>query len=281
MSKYLPLSTNDLVCVALSGGKDSMALLYNLYLRYNHTKSPKLMAITVDEGISNTFSHNLERIDSFFKKIELDIPLIQTSYKDVFGVPLDKIVQKIQKDDIKLNACTVCASIRRRIINELARKNGANLIAIGHNLDDIAQSIIMNILRNDIVKIENTTPFSSFKENIFPFLPRIKPLFLFTEEEVLKYCTAVPLPFYSKTCQYSLEFPILRKKVQKFLNDLDKRSHEYKYNLIKLHLSLNQKLTESATNSPSKNICPICSYPTGTNRKICTYCEFKQMFSKS
>ena len=117
---------------------------------------------------------------------------------------------------MKVNACTVCASIRRRIINEIARKNKATKIAIGHNLDDVAQSLMMNVLRNDVSKIEHSTPFSSSKEEISPFLPRIKPLFLFTEEEVLQYCIAKKLPYFSKTCQNALDFPYSKEKSTNF-----------------------------------------------------------------
>ena len=279
MSKYIPLNPDDVVCVGLSGGKDSISLLYNLYLRQQHIKTPKLIAITVDEGISTTFENNQREIKKFFEFTKIHIPLIRSSYKEIFGVTMDEIVQKIQETNMNLNACTVCASIRRRIINEIARKNGATKIAIGHNLDDIAQSFMMNTLRNDLTKIENTPPYSSSKGTISPFIPRIKPLFLLSEEEIVQYCSAKQLPFFSKVCQNALDFPILRKKVQIFLNNLDKRSYEYKYNLIRLHLQLNGNLPKSP--SPPLNSCNICKYPTGPNREICTYCEFEREFTKS
>ena len=280
LSKYLRFSSNDIVCVGLSGGKDSIALLYNLYLHFKHTKSPQLIAVTVDEGISNTFSMNQQRIELFFKQTGIDIPLIQAKYKDIFGSNMDEIVRAIKENQIKMNACTVCASIRRRIINEIALQNDANIIAIGHNLDDAAQSFMMNILRGDLSKIQKTTPYSSSTENISPFLPRIKPLFQFSEEEIIRYCDAIPLPYFSKTCQYALDFPILRKKVQTFLNELDTRSFEYKYNIVRDHLSLSKMSSHEISNSTSKNRCSICDYPTGINRSICTYCEFKQLFEK-
>ena len=273
------MNPEDVVCVGLSGGKDSIALLYNLYLRQQKINSPKLIAVTVDEGISTTFSNNQREIQKFFNETKMSVPLIRASYKETFGSTMDEMVQKILENDMKLNACTVCASIRRRIINEIARKNGATKIAIGHNLDDVAQSLLMNVLRNDLQKIENSTPFSSSKEEISPFLPRIKPLFLFSEEEVLQYCIAKQLPYFSKTCQNALDFPILRKKVQIFLNELDKRSYELKYNLIQFHLQLNDNHPKSDFGNKILNLCKNCSYPTGPNRDICTYCEFKSVFA--
>ena len=212
MSKYIKLEAEDVVCVGLSGGKDSIALLYNLFLRQLKTKSPKLIAITVDEGISTTFANNQREIQKFFDQTNMPFPLIRASYKEIFGSTMDEMVQIINEKDMKVNACPVCASIRRRIINEIARENGATKIAIGHNLDDVAQSLMMNVLSNDLHKIGNSTPFSSSKEEISQFLPRIKPLFLFPEEEVLQYCIASQLPYFSKTCQNALDFPILRKK---------------------------------------------------------------------
>jgi len=220
VSKYKILNSDDLVCVALSGGKDSITLLYNLYLRQKHTKSPKLIAITVDEGISDTFMQNQGQIQKFFQDFNIKIPLFQASYKQIFGLTMDEIVNIIYKKNLKLNACTVCASVRRRIINEIAKENNATKIAIGHNLDDVAQSTLMNVLRNDLEKIKNTMPYSSSKDNKSPFLTRIKPLFLFSEEEIIQYCEAKKLPYFSRTCHNALDFPILRKKAQFFLNKL-------------------------------------------------------------
>lgn len=281
MSKYIKLTPDDVVCVGLSGGKDSIALLYNLYMRQQKTKSPKLIAITVDEGISTTFSNNQRKIEKFFSQFQISIPLIRTSYKEIFGSTMDKIVEKIHENTMKVNACTICASIRRRIINEIAKKNGATKIAIGHNLDDVAQSLMMNVLRNDFNKIQISSPFTSSIEDLSPFLPRIKPLFLFSEEEIIHYCQAKHLPYFSTICQNALDFPILRKKVQIFLNELDTRSFEFKYNLIQFHLQVNENMPKSDSRIRTTNLCEICSYPTGSNRKVCTYCEFKQIFTEN
>lgn len=278
MSKYIPLDSNDVVCVGLSGGKDSISLLYNLYLRYQNTKSPKIIAVTIDEGISTNYMQNQNAIQSFFKKNNIYLPLFHASFKESFGLTMDEIVQKIHSKNLKMNACTVCASIRRRLINDLALKQNATHIAIGHNLDDLAQTFLMNVLRNDLQKINNFSPFTSLKNESPEFLPRIKPLFLFTEEEIIHYCTVKHLPYFSKTCEYSLHFPILRKKVQNFLNTLDERSFELKYNLIQLHLQLSNPNTHQHPFDKESKVCSMCANPTGPNRDTCTYCEFKRIF---
>ncbi len=278
VSKFNIINSGDVVCVGLSGGKDSITLLYNLYLRQKHINSPKIIAISVDEGISDTFIQNQKQIQKFFVDFNIKIPFFQASYKEIFGLTMDEIVKIIHDKKLKMNACTVCASIRRRIINDIANENNATNIAIGHNLDDVAQSILMNVLRNDIEKIKNSVPYSSSKDINSPFLTRIKPLFLFSEEEIIQYCEAKKLPYYSKTCDNALKFPILRKKVQIFLNKLDERSFEFKYNMIKFHLGLNEKINENTLSNINDNSCSSCSFPAGPNRDICTYCEFKQTF---
>jgi tRNA(Ile)-lysidine synthase TilS/MesJ len=278
MSKYIPLDSSDVICVGLSGGKDSISLLYNLHLRQLKTKTPKLIAVTIDEGISSNFKYNQNAIHTFFEEHNIHIPLIKASFKESFGLTMDEIVKIMHSKKLKLNACTVCASIRRRVINEVAKKNDATLIAIGHNLDDLAQTFLMNVLRNDLEKISKNPPFSSMKGDSHLLLPRIKPLFLMTEEEIVRYCAAKPLPHFSTTCINAVNFPILRKKVQYFLNGLDERSYELKYNLIKLHVQLSRS-ESSQQSSIAMNFCSSCGYPTGLNRDICTYCEFKQIFT--
>ena len=109
----------------------------------------------------------------------------------------------------------------------------------------------------------------------------IKPLFLFSEEEIILYCSVKNLPYFSEICKNAIDFPILRKKVQLFLNTLDERSYELKYNTIKFHLQLNELKQRTQSSNDVRNTCAICSYPTGPNRIICTYCEFKQSFIQS
>ena len=97
MSKYIKLESKDVVCVGLSGGKDSIALLYNLFLRQQKTKSPKLIAITVDEGISTTFANNQREIQKFFDQTNISVPLIRVSYKEIFGLQWMKWCKKYIK----------------------------------------------------------------------------------------------------------------------------------------------------------------------------------------
>ena len=127
ISDYELIKENELIAVALSGGKDSVLTLHALK-NYQQYLDFDLVAISVDEGIEGYRQHGIDSAVNNAK--ELGIELVQKSFKDEEGFALDDIYA-----DFK-SACIPCGVFRRNILNKTPYELGAVKIATGHNLDD-------------------------------------------------------------------------------------------------------------------------------------------------
>ena len=164
ISDYELIKENELIAVALSGGKDSVLTLHALK-NYQQFLDFDLVAVSVDEGIEGYRQHG---IDSAVRNAQdLGVDLVQKSFKEEEGFALDDIYS-----DFK-SACIPCGVFRRNILNSTAYELGANKIATGHNLDDEIQSFLMSFARGDTIKFSK---FGPELDVIHPKLvPRIKP----------------------------------------------------------------------------------------------------------
>jgi len=142
----------DVVACGASGGKDSTVLMHLMKLlndRYNY--GLKLVLLSIDEGIKGYRDDSLKTVhrnSSFY-----DLPLTILSYKELYGWSMDEIVQAIGS---KSN-CTFCGVFRRQALDRGAAKLGATKIVTGHNCDDTAETVLMNVLRADIPRLSRCT----------------------------------------------------------------------------------------------------------------------------
>jgi uncharacterized protein (TIGR00269 family) len=286
ISKYNLIENEDLICIGVSGGKDSLVMLYNLYQSQLGIKNAaKIIVIWIDEGIIGYRQESENNLLSFMNKFKIDVDLVKLSFRKNFGMTLDEMVEIIRKENLKLNPCSVCGTIRRRLLNDAAINIKATKLAIGHNLDDTIQTLVLNLLRNDLRKVRSVKPHTSKSNPILDvgkeFIQRIKPLIRLTDEEISLYCYFMDIPFQSNPCLYSEAFPILRRDVQSFINAISSHSHEIKYNLLKVNYELIELLRSSKNITENFGRCKICHQLTGPKRDICLYCEYKALFGLS
>lgn len=283
--KFQMFDPTQKVVVGVSGGKDSLVLLYNvLRLQKRNPDSIPVEAILIDEGIEGYRNESLLIAKKMCEIWNVKLHIIE--FRKYFGKSLDETIDSLA--DLKVNACTVCGTVRRRLLNDTALELNADKLAIGHNLDDISETFIQNILRNDLKRIRTKPPHGNLQEKLGYLVPRIKPLMEIPEIEISRYCYYKNIPIQSTPCPYIEGFFILRKKVQDFLNDLEENSAEVKYNIIKLNENLFSILKESKpsdsethlrvkeqNNSNLKLLCSKCGSIKSPNRDICYYCELK------
>ena len=164
ISKYNMLNPNDLIVVGLSGGKDSLALLYNLFgIQQETFNSKKLIALSINEGIGKYRDESINVAAKFCKNHNIEHHIV--SFKDEFGYSLNEIVNHMISSNDSLYPCNYCATIRRRILNDYAKKLGASKLALGHNLTDFAETFLMNILYKRIKLIGNQFPQKNDSKN--------------------------------------------------------------------------------------------------------------------
>lgn len=148
------------MAVAASGGKDSTVLahvLKTLNQRYDYGLN--LMLLSIDEGITGYRDDSLETVKQ--NRDDYEMPLKILSYKDLYGWTMDEIVAQIGKK----NNCTFCGVFRRQALDRGAAMLNVKCIATGHNADDIAETVLMNVLRGDIARLKRCTAISTVSDD--------------------------------------------------------------------------------------------------------------------
>jgi tRNA(Ile)-lysidine synthase TilS/MesJ len=163
----------DHIAVALSGERNSSALLYFFKKLTSNRRDISITAITIDEGIAN------HRDPGCAMRIAhaLDIECIPVSFLEDFGITADEIAD--QKGTGL--SCTYCRAIKNFLLNRIAREHGVTKLALGHTLDDGAISTLKNILQG------TTERLVGFERPGWGKIPRICPFISIPQKEVALY----------------------------------------------------------------------------------------------
>ena len=151
ISKHSMIKYGERVAVGVSGGKDSLSLLYVLKRMFDdHDRKPEdLIAVTIDEGIEGYRDESLQIVKDFCNQLGVQGKIL--SYKDLFGVSMDDAM--VLRPSEKMSSCSMCGTFRRRAIDLAAESVGADIVATAHNLDDQLQTFMINLLAGDIERI--------------------------------------------------------------------------------------------------------------------------------
>ncbi len=132
IDNYNMVEDGDKIAIALSGGKDSITMLMGFKnLQRFYPKKFDIIAVTINPGFEG---FDVELLENTCKK--LDVPLI------VENGHMQEIVFDIRNEK---NPCSLCANIRRGMLNSIAIREGCNKIAVGHNEDDVLETFLMNL----------------------------------------------------------------------------------------------------------------------------------------
>jgi uncharacterized protein (TIGR00269 family) len=265
ITRYHMLKYNDHLAVAVSGGKDSLSILYILAKLRKFRPQTTLTAVTVDEGISGYRDEALTIAADVCK--QLDVPHHMVSFKDLYGFTLDEIVAKVhEKGKNELTPCAYCGVLRRRAINVGAREVKATKIATGHTLDDEAQTVLMNILRGDIARLAKEKPVTS---EVHPlFVQKIKPFCEIPEKESALYAYVKNISFQDTPCPYASE--ALRNDIRGMLNRMEEKHAGTKFTVSRAIEKLRPAIELTAKKEDFK-LCSQCGEPSAG--ELCKTCE--------
>lgn len=253
--KFRMIGRGEKIAIGLSGGKDSMVLLFILHKIFHKRPDLKLHAITIDEGVADYREHTIPNAENLCK--ELDVPLGIFSFKKEFKITLDELTKK------KENAsCTLCGVLRKNVLNKAAREIGADKLAIGHNLDDESQTIMMNYLRGDVDRMGrmNGVPQQGL-------VLRIKPLRSIPEKEVALYAFVNNLPVNPDECPYAGE--ALRNEIREMVNDFEVKHPGTKYSLLRGFEKISKALKPQDAQVVVQ--CNVCGEPS--SETLCKTCK--------
>jgi uncharacterized protein (TIGR00269 family) len=251
------LRRGDRILVAVSGGKDSGNMLHVLDKMAKRIGNIELIPVFVDEGIKGYRDRAKRQALKLCKMHGLQLKVY--SFRDNSGETLDEMIRARNKSrDGKFRgqkACSICGTLRKHILNRAASELGADKVAIGHTMDDVAQTFLMNVLRADIEGIARFSVASPGDSVEAGKAPRIRPLAYVPEEESALYAKIKRIPHLPKRCPYSVE--AFRGLAEGFLNGAQKDYPAIKFSLLRACIALSKLLPQEANSAPWRK-CGSC-----------------------
>lgn len=253
---------NSKLGIAVSGGKDSTVALHIMYDIFSPRSTIRLYAITVDEGIKGYRDQSIKSVKENCKKLGIENHII--TFKETIGTTLDDIAKK---KDI-LGECTYCGVFRRFCLNLKTKELGIDKLITGHNLDDNAQSIIMNFVNADIQKLIRLGPHKKIQPGL---IPRIMPLRFIPEKEVMLYAILKNISFHNAECPYTLRAS--RQLYRDMINTLEYKNPGTRHSILRSYDTIKDILVDQ---NPSAEIrrCTSCGEPT--SQQFCKTCILKK-----
>jgi len=242
------IKKGDKIAVALSGGKDSSVALYSFKNIFKDWRNLEIVAITIDEGISGYRDRAIENSKLLSKRLDVDQRIV--NFKEYFGYTTDEIASLNRKKGI----CSFCGVLRRKLLNQVALEENATVLITGHNLNDEAETVLLNIVRGDIERLARFSP-SKVQNGL---IPRLKPLKNIPEEEVVLYAKLEDLPTKKERCPYINE--AMRFEIRQIIKNLEEKHPGTRYAIVKSFYELEDVL-KAKYGTKKLRRCKICGSP--------------------
>ena len=198
------IEAGDRVCVGVSGGKDSLAMLYGLAeMRRFYPADYSLVAVTADPCFFGKDTDYSE-IEKLCERLDVEYHIRRTKlYEVIFETREEK------------NPCSLCARMRRGILHDMANELGCNKLALGHHMDDAAETFMMNLLSGGTIGSFRPVTYLSRKD-----LTVVRPMIFATEKDVEAAARHEALPIVKSPCP--MDKTSEREKIKELLSELEK-----------------------------------------------------------
>jgi cytoplasmic tRNA 2-thiolation protein 1 len=263
ISKYSMIEYGDKVAVGVSGGKDSLSLLYVLKMLFDEhpNNGNKLVAVTIDEGIKGYRDESLQIVKDFCTQLRIESKVL--SYESLFSIDMDQAV--VRRSSQKISSCSMCGTFRRRALDIAAETVGATTVATAHNMDDQLQTFMINLLAGDVERISWIYPEPvQYTET---GMKKVKPFVEIYEYEIAFYALQRDLPFQSEECPYMNES--IRTDLREFFNRLERDHPGIKYNAYRSMTKVSKVLRSNMSPSETKKCSRCGRVSTGDLCSVC------------
>lgn len=203
--KYDMIEEGDKIAVGVSAGKDSLALLAAMArLREFYPKKFQLVAVTVDMRFGEK-DGDFSSIKALCEKLNVEYYVKSTS--------LAKLIFDVRQEK---NPCSLCSKMRRGALNVAAKELGCNKLALGHHLDDVAETFIMNLFNGGSLDCFQPVTYLD-RQNITV----IRPMIFARESDCARVARKENLPVIKSSCP--ADGTTEREEAKQFLNSLEKK----------------------------------------------------------
>lgn len=250
--------------VGLSGGKDSSVLLDVLARTFRDNPSVEIVALTLDEGIEGYRDEAVEASQQLTEQLEVRHEVVE--FESEFGVRVDRDVEPAEG-----KPCSYCGVFRRTALNRHADRLGATKLLTGHNLDDVAQTALMNFLDGGVDRMSRHYRASLSPEDSGEFVRRAKPLRDVPEKEVAVYAEMKDLPVYLEECPNAEG--ATRGDVRDMLLEYERRHPGTRHSIVNAYEEIAEQLEWNETELVE---CERCGEPTSPEGDLCRACSMRQ-----
>lgn len=248
--RFQMIRKGDSIAVALSGGKDSGALLHALWTE-RWRLNIRIIGLHVDMGLGEYSDHSRQVVEELTG--QLQVPLVVERVAD-YAV-------RIQPAG-SFRMCSVCGAVRRALLDRVGLREKVDAVATGHTLDDWLQQMLKRLLTG---RLDSPPPVLPGDE----FHPRkIKPLCLMPDEASEAYVECLGLPVVTGQCP---QFDPQSHRLKQVFELLEQLAPSSKTQLVN---SLRRAMKEPPPGGPDRP-CPECGQPTGTT--VCPICRLKSL----
>lgn len=221
VDEYQMIETGDRIAVGISGGKDSLTMLYALHgLRRFYPHSFELHAVTVDLGYEKS---DFSRICDLCESLEIPYTVVPTE--------ISRIIFEERKES---NPCSLCAKMRKGALNQAVKELGCNKVAYAHHRDDLIETMLLSLI---------------YEGRFFCFSPRtyldrmdltvIRPLMFVSEADIIGFRNKYDLPTEKNPCP--ADGYTRRQYVKELLADLNRQNPGVKERMFSAVLNGNIK----------------------------------------
>jgi len=256
--------------IGLSGGKDSVVLTHVLEETFGRDPRVELVALSIHEGIESYRDESLDACRELTADRDLRHEVV--SYADELGVRMDDVVEKDPED---MAACAYCGVFRRDLLESYAEALDADKLLTGHNLDDEAQTALMNFFEGDLKQIAkhfdaSLGPFDRRAESAH-FVPRAKPLRDVPEKEVALYAHLADLPAHITECPHASE--AYRGEIQRLLLEMEENHPGTRHSIMAGYEELAELAARQYRDCETESLgeCDRCGSSTGG--RVCRKCR--------
>lgn len=205
IENYNMFEMGDIIAVGLSGGKDSMTLLYVLNeLSKYHPSKFKVEAFTVDIGFGNM---NFDKLQEYCNSLNVPYTLIETQISDI-----------VFSQDNKTNPCAVCSKLRKGALYDKLNERGISKIAYAHHKDDVTDTLLLSLIYEG--RINTFIPVTHLEDSNITVL---RPFIYVNEADIKGFVNKYSIPILKNACP--VDGYTKRKYVHDLINDINKDAH--------------------------------------------------------
>jgi uncharacterized protein (TIGR00269 family) len=253
---------DERLLVALSGGKDSLAVFREL-----QAQGYDVTGLHIDLAIGESSRNARAKVEAFCSKLDAELIVVDMEAE---GLPIPAIKGRVNRP-----ICSVCGTVKRHYFNRVAREGGFDVSITGHNLDDEVGRLFANTLRWDVSYLSDQGPLLPADGN---FVKKAKPLYRLSEFETAAYCFMHGIEHHHDPCPYSsgASFPV-RKEL---MNKLEEESPGQKYQFYQNFLLTGRPAFAAVAEERGvkHSPCPACESPT--TAEICSVCRLKALLKE-